>query len=627
MIVTFYSFKGGVGRSMALVNVGEILADMGYRVVLCDWDLEAPGLERYLVPNDASGEAAKVEMERLLAQPGLMDLLDEHKETLARPNEERTDERTSAESGTHRKVGDLLVRRPSSYARPVSEKSGVGSLRLLTAGRRDGEHFERYAGTVRAFNWDEFYTRWAGDAYMEFFRKELVGEPRQQIPGEADLVLVDSRTGVTEQGGVCTHHLADLVVLLTAANDLNMDGSRWMAQALRQPRLVQLRGGRPLAVLPIASRIEWTAQKDELADFRIRFLREFGPCIEDAVGNAEEFALKSEIPYIPFYSFHERIVAREPPEKQDKNLNAAYQALADGLVLYGVRSGLLREPSTQGRVLSASLPSDLGEPFWDHDAFLQRLLTAAAVWDRAAVARLCQELVDYLPSTREPYPELAALKILEVLRRNQLIDLEQKVAEELLRCGQTAHSIRRLYAESLIEQGNPMAALSPLQSLASETRGDLDENAEVRGLIGRIYKQLYLAATDRSRQRSRNLEHAVNAYYETYLADPAKLWFGTNTVALLSRGRRDGLTIEGYPDPSILAHQILTVLEDRDRTGTLSPWDLATAAEACLALDLFDQALGWTVRYVGRPEIDAFELASLVRQLIEVWQLDTSSEP
>ena len=49
-IVTFYSYKGGTGRSMALVNVGWILASAGYRVLLVDWDLEAPGLHRYLHP-------------------------------------------------------------------------------------------------------------------------------------------------------------------------------------------------------------------------------------------------------------------------------------------------------------------------------------------------------------------------------------------------------------------------------------------------------------------------------------------------------------------------------------------------------------------------------------------------
>src|SRR5258708_29093693 len=47
-IVTFYSFKGGVGRSMALANIAHILArDHNSSVIAVDWDLEAPGLHRY----------------------------------------------------------------------------------------------------------------------------------------------------------------------------------------------------------------------------------------------------------------------------------------------------------------------------------------------------------------------------------------------------------------------------------------------------------------------------------------------------------------------------------------------------------------------------------------------------
>src|SRR5215467_559283 len=49
-IVTFYSFKGGTGRSMALANVAWILACAGKKVLAIDWDLEAPGLHRYFYP-------------------------------------------------------------------------------------------------------------------------------------------------------------------------------------------------------------------------------------------------------------------------------------------------------------------------------------------------------------------------------------------------------------------------------------------------------------------------------------------------------------------------------------------------------------------------------------------------
>lgn len=42
--VTFYSFKGGVGRTTALAHVSWILAQRGRKVVVVDLDLEAPGL-------------------------------------------------------------------------------------------------------------------------------------------------------------------------------------------------------------------------------------------------------------------------------------------------------------------------------------------------------------------------------------------------------------------------------------------------------------------------------------------------------------------------------------------------------------------------------------------------------
>jgi len=42
-IITFYSYKGGTGRSMALANIAWILASNGKRVLIIDWDLEAPG--------------------------------------------------------------------------------------------------------------------------------------------------------------------------------------------------------------------------------------------------------------------------------------------------------------------------------------------------------------------------------------------------------------------------------------------------------------------------------------------------------------------------------------------------------------------------------------------------------
>jgi len=48
-IVTFYSWKGGVGRTLAVANTAVQLARSGRSVLMIDWDLEAPGLDRFFL--------------------------------------------------------------------------------------------------------------------------------------------------------------------------------------------------------------------------------------------------------------------------------------------------------------------------------------------------------------------------------------------------------------------------------------------------------------------------------------------------------------------------------------------------------------------------------------------------
>lgn len=345
MIVTFYSYKGGVGRSMALVNVGELLADWGYRVLMCDWDLEAPGLERYLLYNestffnDPDGRAAyENELTSALVHPGLMDLLTEYKTVLTQPPVVPSEE----EKNNFASVGKLFLRRPSSFARDVSQRRRAGSLTLLSAGRREGTWFQKYAQSVRDFDWTDFYDKWGGNAYIEFFRKDICGDDATPDPSAADIVLVDSRTGVTEQGGVCTHHLADVVVLITAPNEANIEGTHWMASSLVKASSLGVRGDRPpLQIIPVESRVEITTEKDLVYDFHEYFKNKLTDFLPPAIGDQEAFFSAARIPYIGYYSFRERIVVRE--ERKSKELYGAYQALADGIVRCGVASQLVED--------------------------------------------------------------------------------------------------------------------------------------------------------------------------------------------------------------------------------------------------------------------------------------------
>ncbi|MCK4760840.1 MAG: P-loop NTPase [Candidatus Aminicenantes bacterium] len=45
LFATFYSFKGGVGRSLTLVNTAVELTRRGHSVIIWDMDIEAPGIQ------------------------------------------------------------------------------------------------------------------------------------------------------------------------------------------------------------------------------------------------------------------------------------------------------------------------------------------------------------------------------------------------------------------------------------------------------------------------------------------------------------------------------------------------------------------------------------------------------
>ena len=69
-IVTFYSFKGGTGRTMALANVAWILASNGLKVLVVDWDLDSPGLHRYFHPF--------LDPAKVAATPGIIEIVTEY---------------------------------------------------------------------------------------------------------------------------------------------------------------------------------------------------------------------------------------------------------------------------------------------------------------------------------------------------------------------------------------------------------------------------------------------------------------------------------------------------------------------------------------------------------------------
>ena len=268
-------------------------------------------------------------------------------------------------------------------------------------------------------------------------------------------------------------------------------------------------------------------------------------------------------------------------------------------------------------------------PPTDTAALARQVERAVAAFDHPRTTQLCEVLIAQVRASDEPFPELPARRVLSALRRKRQFQLMARVADALIASGRDDMVIYRQYAQALLDQGLTGAGLGVLAA-GMVAGDDVGELAELQGLVGRAHKDRYVV-TDAAagRRRMLHLERAVQAYHEAWVEDGTRLWHGINATALLDRAARDGVALATFPDPKAaadrLAQEVLAAVgEPTERTPV---FDLATAVEANVALGRFEQAHQWLDRYVAHPLADAFELASTLRQLTEVWGLTAGSEP
>jgi hypothetical protein len=317
MIYTFYSFKGGVGRSMALANVAELLARRGLRVLMVDFDLEAPGLERFF----ESPERSVAELEK---HRGVIDLLISYKQLRSLPVIEELSAIPENSSAAHDDFPYPVEPLREFVLTLANDLPGGGQLLLLPAGQRGGSNNATYAESMRAFDWDEFYRRWNGEAFFDWFREEA--------KTLADVVLVDSRTGITEMSGICTFHLADVVVMFVAPNQQNLAGCLLIAESLRDPALIfEGRRGRPLQLLPVPSRVE-NSESELLDEFATDFDTQLGHFLPSDLSFEKSAFVDLMIPYVPYYAYRESIAVREAERPAASEIVSAYSRLCKALV-------------------------------------------------------------------------------------------------------------------------------------------------------------------------------------------------------------------------------------------------------------------------------------------------------
>ncbi|MEA3210545.1 MAG: hypothetical protein QOE70_3602 [Chthoniobacter sp.] len=358
MIYTFYSFKGGVGRSMALANVAEYLYQRGLRVVMIDWDLEAPGLENFFYQD-------RQQIDTVCSGLGLIDLLLTYKRQFPQitvaltpppspvppatgggtpPHAAPTPEQRHAALGA---IFDQQLPPMSAFLQPLrpskTTDGQTASLSLLSAGWRAGDRLKGYADDVQAFDWAELYAAYEGETFFDWMRGQLLKS--------ADIVLIDSRTGVTEMGGVCTRQLADVVVSFCTPNTKTLENVLRINESFNRSEVLQLRGQRAVKTVVVPTRID-ASEKDRRIVFETRFAERSGTFRPAEFTRVKADFWNLRIPYIPAYTYQEALAIGTPD--RDKDLEQSYVRLATHLALLAEETGVIRQR------LSAEISKEFG---------------------------------------------------------------------------------------------------------------------------------------------------------------------------------------------------------------------------------------------------------------------------
>lgn len=183
-VVTFYSFKGGMGRTTALAGVALILVQQGYNVMMVDTDIEAPGLATLFFDEES-------------IRCGVLDYLIEHPLAIGRNINEYVLDVTDAA---------LL-------------EEEDGNLYLMPAGKVD----EHYLQKLARIDYQDNRENYLKDSLFSMLND-------LKVHYEVDYILIDARAGFHDMGGVAVSQLPHGAVLFGNSSRQSWDG---MTQVLK----------------------------------------------------------------------------------------------------------------------------------------------------------------------------------------------------------------------------------------------------------------------------------------------------------------------------------------------------------------------------------------------------------
>lgn len=192
-VVTFYSLRGGVGRSTALAYTARSLARAGKTVVCVDMDLEAPGLAALLAPGQVVDPGQGV--------VALLSALDRGE-------------------------------RPDFSQHLLPATGDEERLFVVPAGEL-GPAYARAMRDIVPFDW---YREEVNPLHL------LFDGLKARLPFKPDVILCDARTGITDLSGPLLFDLSDMAVAVFFPHPQARLGTQLLTESLLRSRTRNSRG-------------------------------------------------------------------------------------------------------------------------------------------------------------------------------------------------------------------------------------------------------------------------------------------------------------------------------------------------------------------------------------------------
>ena len=149
---------------------------------------------------------------------------------------------------------------------------------------------------------------------------------------------------------------------------------------------------------------------------------------------------------------------------------------------------------------------------------VRQFRATASTFDWPALHELACDYADHLYSVSSLPDDVGP--ILMVLREALRYEDLEIVADAALAHELVSPTVRRLYAQALVDGGNPAVALQLYTDLATDETALVVDQMEARGGIGRCYKEMFLSCTEPAR-RQRYLTRSLDAYLTAYQENSA----------------------------------------------------------------------------------------------------------